>query len=108
MLRKVTLLIAPFAPYAAEELWSLLGRTGPVFKQSWPAFDEDLAREEMLEVPVQVNGKLRGRITVAHGTSKENLEKAALADEKVQTSLAGKTVVKVIVVPEKLVNIVAR
>jgi leucyl-tRNA synthetase len=105
---KVTLLIAPFAPYAAEELWSLLGRTGPVFKQSWPAFDEDLAREEMLEVPVQVNGKLRGRITVAHGTSKENLEKAALADEKVQTSLAGKTVVKVIVVPEKLVNIVAR
>ncbi|MDR3719830.1 MAG: class I tRNA ligase family protein, partial [Bryobacteraceae bacterium] len=105
---KVTLLIAPFAPYAAEELWSLLGKTGPVFKQSWPAFDEDLAREEMLEVPVQVNGKLRGRITVAHGASKETLEKTALADDKVLTSLAGKTVVKVIVVAEKLVNIVAR
>jgi leucyl-tRNA synthetase len=105
---KVTLLIAPFAPYAAEELWSLLGKTGPVFKQSWPAFDEDLAREEMLEVPVQVNGKLRGRITVAHGASKETLEKTALADDKVLASLAGKTVVKVIVVGEKLVNIVVK
>jgi len=105
---KVTLLIAPFAPYAAEELWSAMGKQGPVFKQSWPAFDEDLAREEMLEVPVQVNGKLRSRITVAHGTSKEDLEKAALADPKIQASLAGKTVVKVIVVPEKLVNIVVR
>ena len=105
---KVTLLIAPFAPYAAEELWSLLGRTGPIFKQSWPAFDEDLAREESLEVPVQVNGKLRGRVTVPHGTSKEGLEKAALADEKIQTFIAGKTVAKVIVVPEKLVNIVVR
>ena len=105
---KVTLLIAPFAPYAAEELWSLLGKTGPVFKQPWPAFDEDLAREESLEVPVQVNGKLRGRVTVPHGTSKEGLEKAALADEKIQTFIAGKTVAKVIVVPEKLVNIVVR
>jgi leucyl-tRNA synthetase len=105
---KITLLIAPFAPYAAEELWALLGRTGPVFKQAWPEFNEDLAREESLEVPVQVNGKLRGRITVPHGTSKEGLEQAALADEKIQTFIAGKTVVKVIVVPEKLVNIVVR
>jgi leucyl-tRNA synthetase len=105
---KVTLLLAPFAPYAAEELWALLGNTGPVFKQSWPEFDEDLAREQMLEVPVQVNGKLRGRVTVPHGTSKDGLEKAALADEKIQASIAGKSVVKVIVVPEKLVNIVVR
>jgi leucyl-tRNA synthetase len=105
---KVTLLIAPFAPYAAEELWALLGNAGPVFKQSWPAFDDDLAREQMLEVPVQVNGKLRARISVPHGTSKEGLEKAALADGKIQASVAGKTVVKVIVVPEKLVNIVVR
>ena len=105
---KVTLLIAPFAPYAAEELWSLLGKTGPVFKQSWPQFDEDLAREEMLEVPVQVNGKLRGRVSVPHGTSKEGLEEAALADGKIQAFIAGKIVVKVIVFPEKLVNIVVR
>ena len=105
---KVTLLIAPFAPYAAEELWSLLGHAGPVFKQSWPEFDEALAREELLEIPVQVNGKLRGRITVPHETSKEDLEKAALADEKVQAAIAGKTVVKVIVVPGKLVNLVVR
>ena len=105
---KLTLLIAPFVPYAAEELWQLLGKTGPVFKQVWPEFDEDLAREEALEVPVQVNGKLRGRVTVPHGTPKEGLEQAALGDEKVQAYLTGKTVVKVIVVPEKLVNIVAR
>ena len=85
-----------------------MGKTGPVFKQSWPAFDEDLAREQMLEVPVQVNGKLRGRISVPHGTSREGLEKVALADGKIQASVAGKTVVKVIVVPEKLVNIVVR
>jgi leucyl-tRNA synthetase len=105
---KVTLLLAPFAPFAAEELWQLLGQTGPVFKHPWPAWDENLAREQAVEVPVQVNGKLRGRVTVPHGTSEDDLKKAALADEKVQAHTAGKTVVKVIVVAGKLVNIVVK
>lgn len=105
---KLTLLLAPFAPYAAEELWAAIGRTGPVFRQSWPAFDPELAREEALEIPVQVNGKLRGRITAAHGSTKEEQEALALADEKVQAFIAGRPIVKVITLPGKLVNIVIK
>jgi len=106
--RTLTLLLAPFAPFAAEELWAELGHTGPVFKQSWPVYNADLAREEALEIPVQVNGKLRARIVVSHTATKEEQEQAALADEKVQANLAGKQVVKIIVLPGKLVNIVVR
>jgi leucyl-tRNA synthetase len=106
--RTLTLLLAPFAPFAAEELWAELGHNGPVFKQSWPVYNADLAREEALEIPVQVNGKLRARIVVSHTATKEEQEQAALADEKVQANLAGKQVVKIIVLPGKLVNIVVR
>ena len=105
---KLALLLAPFAPYLAEEMWEELGRTGPVFKQPWPPFNADLAAEDALEIPVQVNGKLRGRLSVALGTPTEELERLALADSKIQPLLAGKQVVKVIVVPDKLVNIVVR
>ncbi|MBI4876873.1 MAG: leucine--tRNA ligase [Acidobacteria bacterium] len=105
---KLILLLGPFAPYVAEELWEHIGRTGPVFKQPWPAYDEELAREEGAEVVIQVNGKLRGRLTAPFGTPREELERRALEDEKVQAHIAGKTVVKVIVVPDKLVNIVVR
>ena len=104
----ITLLIAPFAPYAAEELWTLMGKPGPVFKCPWPSYSEELAREEMLEIPVQVNGKLRSRVMVPHGISEEELRRVALEDEKVRAHTAGKTVVKVIVVPGKLVNIVVK
>jgi len=106
ILEKVTLLLEPFAPYLAEELWEEQGRRGPVFHQSWPAYDLELAREEEAEIVIQVNGKLRGRMNMAFGTSREDLEKAALA--KVCASLEGKQVVKVIVVPDKLVNIVVK
>ena len=85
-----------------------LGRKGPVFRQAWPAFDETLAKEDAAEVVLQVNGKVRGRIAVPFGASQETLEKAALADPKTQPFLAGKQVVKMIVVPDKLVNIVVR
>jgi leucyl-tRNA synthetase len=104
----ITLLIAPFAPYAAEELWALMGQPGPVFKHPWPSYSEELAREQMLEIPVQVNGKLRSRVTAPHGVSEEELKRVALEDEKVRAHTAGKTVVKVIVVPGKLVNIVVK
>jgi leucyl-tRNA synthetase len=102
------LMLGPFAPYLAEELWEALGRTGPVFRQSWPAYDEDLAKEDAAEIVLQVNGKLRGRIFVRFGAGDEELKQAALADPKVQPFLSGKQVVKVIVVPDKLVNIVVR
>jgi len=105
---KLTLLLAPFAPFCAEELWTFMGRTGPVFKQPWPEYDEDLAREEGCEVVIQVNGKLRGRMTVPHGTPNQELERLALANGKLSAYWEGKQVVKVIVVPEKLVNVVVR
>jgi leucyl-tRNA synthetase len=105
---KTVLLLAPFAPFAAEELWSVTGHRGPVFKQGWPAFDADLALEEALEVPVQVNGKLRGRVVVAHGTPREELEAAALAEPKIRALVDGKRVVRIVVVPAKLVNIVVQ
>jgi len=105
---QLTLMLEPFAPYLAEELWEEQGREGPVFHHPWPEYDPALAREEEAEVVIQVNGKLRGRINVAFGTPSESLEKLALADTKVQPLLDGKQVVKVIVVPDKLVNIVVR
>ena len=106
VIEKLALLLAPFAPYLAQEIWEESGREGPVFRQCWPAFDAELAREEGAEIVVQVNGKLRARIYAPFGTPKEELEARARADEKVQPFLAGKPVRKVIIVPDKLVNIV--
>src|SRR5580700_4701883 len=108
ILPALVLMLGPFAPYLAEELWERLGRSGPVFRQAWPAYDEVLAKEEAAEVVLQVNGKVRGRMAVPFGTVREELERLALADPKAQASLAGKQVVKVIVVPDKLVNIVVK
>jgi len=108
VIEKLTLMLEPFAPYLAEELWEEQGRPAPVFHHAWPEFDPELAREEEAEVVIQVNGKLRGRINVAFGTPSDSLEKLALADTKVQPLLDGRQIVKVIVVPDKLVNIVVK
>ena len=108
VIEKLTLMLEPFAPYLAEELWEEQGRPGPVFRHAWPKFDPDLAREDEAEVVIQVNGKLRGRINVAYVTPSDTLEKLALADTKVQPLLDGRQIVKVIVVPDKLVNIVVK
>jgi leucyl-tRNA synthetase len=108
VLEKLALMLAPFAPYLSQEIWEELGNSGPVFRQCWPSFDPELAKEDEAEVVVQVNGKLRGRIFVAFGTPKEELEARALADEKVQPFIAGKQIVKIITVPDKIVNIVVR
>ena len=105
---KLALMLAPFAPYLAQEIWEEIGKEGPVFRQSWPSFDPELAKEDEAEIVVQVNGKLRTRMSAAFGTPKEELEKRALADEKVRPFVAGKQVVKVITVPDKLVNIVVK
>ncbi len=106
VLENLALMLAPFAPYVSQEIWEEIGKEGPVFRQSWPVFDPELAKEEGAEIPVQVNGKLRSRIFVPFGTPKEELEKLALADEKVQPFVTGKQVKKVVVIPDKLVNIV--
>jgi leucyl-tRNA synthetase len=108
ILPSLVLLIGPFAPYLSEELWEQLGRSGPVFRQPWPAFDPALAKEDAADVVLQVNGKVRGRLSVPFGTPQAEIEKLALADPKAQPFIEGKQVVKTIVVPDKLVNIVVR
>jgi leucyl-tRNA synthetase len=108
VLEKLALMLAPFAPYLSQEIWDELGKEGPVFRQCWPAFDPELAKEDEAEVVVQVNGKLRSRIFAPFGTPKEELEARAMADEKVRPFVTGKQVVKVITVPDKIVNIVVK
>ena len=108
VLPSLALLLAPFAPYLAEEMWENLGRSGPIFREKWPEFDAALAAADTIEIPVQVNGKLRGKLTVAVGTSKEELERLALADAKTQAHVAGKRIVRIVVLPAKLVNIVVQ
>jgi leucyl-tRNA synthetase len=103
-----TLMLAPFAPYLAQELWEEQGKSDPVFKVAWPDFDPELARETEVEIPVQINGKIRTRLTVAAGLDAAQLKTAALDDDKVQSLLEGKTVVKAIAVPDKLVNLVVK
>jgi leucyl-tRNA synthetase len=106
--RNLTLMLAPFAPFLAAELWETMGGEGAVFRTAWPVADAELAREAEVEIPVQSNGKLVTVVTVAAGSDEATIQAAALADAKVAARMAGKTVVKVIVVPGKLVNIVVK
>jgi len=99
-------LIAPFAPHMAEELWSKLGMGGRVSLAHWPTYDEALLRDDSVEVPVQIVGKVRHRIMVPANADAAAMERIALADPKVQELIAGKTVRKVIAVPGKLINLV--
>jgi leucyl-tRNA synthetase len=102
----LVLMLSPFAPHLCEELWERLGHDGGLVTEPWPRFDSEVARADEIVVPVQINGKLRARLKVAAGVSKEALRAAALAEPGVQTYTAGKTVKRVVVVPGKLVNIV--
>jgi leucyl-tRNA synthetase len=106
--RDLVLLLAPFAPFIAEELWEMLGEQGSLLRAPWPKYDPALAKEEEIEIPVQVNGKLRSRIVVAADASDNLVRERALADEKIRAVVTGKQVVKVIVVSGKLVSIVLR
>jgi leucyl-tRNA synthetase len=109
-LESLVLMLAPFTPHVAEELWEALGHAGGLLKSGarWPQAIEELARKEALEIPVQINGKLRGRIQATPDTSEDELREAALADEKVRAHMEGRQIVKVIIVPQRLVNIVVR
>lgn len=104
----IVLLLAPFTPHIAEELWQQIGHRDSVHEQAWPTFDEAALALDEVELAVQVNGKVRDKLTVPAGADNKEVEEMALARSKVQQQLNGKTVHKVIVVPKKLVNIVAK
>ncbi|MBI1749725.1 MAG: leucine--tRNA ligase [Acidobacteria bacterium] len=102
----LALMLAPYTPHLSEELWEMLGNAGGLGKVRWPAYSEDLAREEQHEVVIQVNGRVRGRMFVESGLGEEELVARAIADPKAAPFVNGKRIVKRIVVPDKLVNIV--
>ncbi len=112
LVREVSLnilkLLAPFAPHITEELWSVLVGQGSIHQQQWPQYDADATVQAEVEIVLQINGKVRDRIMIATGISREEMEAAAKANARVQELTAGKTIVKMICVPDKLVNVVIK
>ena len=101
-------ILAPFTPHMGEELWEMIGKEGSIFDISWPEYDEKALVKDEVEIVVQVNGKVRAKLSIDANMSKEDMEKTALENEKVKASIDGKNVVKVVAVPKKLVNIVVK
>ncbi|MDH3591979.1 MAG: class I tRNA ligase family protein, partial [Planctomycetota bacterium] len=104
---RFTRILAPFAPHMAEELWHRTGNSGSVANAAWPDYDEAMLKDDEIEIAVQIMGKVKSRITVAVDAGKDAIEKAALDDATIRSLIEGKTVRKVVVVPGRLVNIVA-
>jgi leucyl-tRNA synthetase len=100
------LLLGPVCPHIGEELWAFLGRPGSLFTQRWPTADPAVLRREAVEIVVQVDGRVRTRLTVEVGAPEQSIREAALAEDKVRPWLDGRQVAKVVVVPGRLVNIV--
>ena len=108
VLEKTILLIAPFAPHVADELWAYLGNKTFIFEEEWPKYDEELTKDHTFNLVIQVNGKVRDMVSAQIGISKDDAEKLALESEKAKKFINGKEIVKVIVVPNKLVNVVVK
>ena len=106
--RNLVLMLAPFAPYLAAELWETLGESSNLLRAPWPKYDPALAKEDEVEMAVQVNGKIKARITVPADAEEEQIRETALADEKVKAAIEGKEIVKVLVVKGRLINIVVK
>jgi leucyl-tRNA synthetase len=106
--RKLVLMLAPFAPYLAHELWEMLGETSELLRAPWPQYDPALAKEEEIEIGIQVNGKIRSRIVVPADAEDKRVQELALADEKIKAAIEGKEIVKVLVVKGRLVNIAVK
>jgi leucyl-tRNA synthetase len=106
VLEHLALLLHPFAPHFSEELWENLGHAETLWDAGWPEYDPDLAREETIEIPIQINGKIRSRFSARPDVSRQEMETLALEDEKVKTALEGKRLIKVVVIPQRLVNVV--
>jgi leucyl-tRNA synthetase len=106
VLEILTPMLAPMTPHLAEELWEMLGHSGGLWTVSWPAYNAELAKEEEVEIVVQVNGRVRGKLKVAAGASQGEVMNLAEADAGVAAHLKGKKIVKVVYVQDKLLNIV--
>ncbi len=104
----LVLMLSPMVPHVAEELWEMLGIPGGIARQKWPVYREDLTREDQIEIIVQINGRVRGKILIDDSMTEDETRERALGDPRIKALLEGKTVVKVIVVPKKLVNIVLK
>jgi leucyl-tRNA synthetase len=105
-IESLIVMLSPFAPHTMEELWAMYGHGDGLSGAAWPAFDAEVAKAEELEIPVQVNGKLRGVVRVPQGIADADLEKIALADPNVKAHTAGKAIRKVVIVKGRLVSIV--
>ena len=108
LIEALVVMISPFAPHTAEELWQMLGHAEGLTQAPWPTFDAEVAKAEAIVVPVQINGKVRARLTVRAGSSDDELRDAALADEIVKSHTAGKTVRKVVIGKGPLVSVVVQ
>ncbi|NQU95935.1 MAG: leucine--tRNA ligase [Candidatus Omnitrophica bacterium] len=106
-IKKVIILLSPFVPYMVEELWQKSGGKQSILKEAWPSFDKNLIQEEVVGIPVQINGKMRSKISVPFGITEEALKEKVLADEKTQNYLKGAKITRWVIIPNKLVNIVA-
>jgi leucyl-tRNA synthetase len=106
--KKLLMLLSPIAPFITEELWNRMGNTGSIHRSVWPEYDEAIAAENMVTVIFQVNGKLRDKAELAKGTEPGELERIALSSDKIKKFIDGRTILKKIVVPDKLVNIVIK
>ena len=107
-LQSLTRLLSPFSPHLTEELWEVLGQKAPILEAGWPESDPELARDDSVQVAIQVNGKLRDRLTVPKGLPKDQLSARARETEKIRALLDGKTIRKVVEIPDRLVNFVAQ
>ncbi len=101
-------MLSPIAPHIAEELWQLLGHDGTITYEQWPTFDAAQLVEDTVQMVVQVNGKVRAHLKIARDAAKDKVEEAAKKDENIQRYTEGKTIRKVIVIPNKIVNIVVK
>ncbi|MDR2345815.1 MAG: leucine--tRNA ligase [Planctomycetaceae bacterium] len=107
-MEKFVILLSPFAPHIAEELWSILGHNKTIAFEKWPSFDQSAIEESMVEIPISINGKLKSKIIVAVNADETTLEKMAIADSKISNLIEGKTIVKKIIVRGKMINLVIK
>jgi leucyl-tRNA synthetase len=107
-LETIVKILAPFVPHICEELWEVLGNTPGIFSVPWPSYDKDVIVAEQVEMVIQINGKVRSRVVVPSDIGEEDLKLRVMEDEKIKESINGKKIIKTIVVPKKLVNLVVR